>query len=304
LPGPYDVDGNLREEWVEEHRELVLLAHQQQDGNCWRCRAESEYWELGDEFPYPSGWWVQRAADIARDASMGVKESLQLVFGVAITVFDAGIAAWEMKYHYDSVRPVTTINEMFEGSEVSDWRGNRTANIDDKDHWRPYQLRRNIVPPFPEAPSGHSAFSTSSSVVLRNLLDTNVFDFVTEPFNSRFDLTDGFDGDPDNGNEDVVLEFKTFSQAADAAGFSRLYGGIHPMTGNVVGLNMGARVGHLTLTYLREIFGDDALGRDPIVNVWDDIVFGTGKDDDLHADCVPGSLMEVYGFYGDDGAVL
>ena len=87
---------------------------------------------------------------------------------------------------YDSVRPVTAINEAFYGSTVSDWTGNapgnKVVNIDDRNFWRPYQLRRNASPPFPDVPSGHSVFSTSASVVLRNLLRTNVFDFTTEPW--------------------------------------------------------------------------------------------------------------------------
>jgi len=157
------------------------------------------------------------------------------------------------------------------------------------------------MPPFPDIPSGHSAFSTSSSVVLRNLLGSNVFDYYTEPFVSRFDLDDGFDGNPDNGNEEVVLNWKTFSEAADAAGFSRLYGGIHMTQGNVIGLEMGARVGHSTLAYLRHIFGDDDLGTDPVGDVFNDIIFGTGRDDALLvAPCVQDSPVEVYGFYGND----
>ena len=54
IPGPYDKNtGKLRGEWVEEHRDLVYLAMKQQDGRCPTCRAESEYWALGDGFPYP-----------------------------------------------------------------------------------------------------------------------------------------------------------------------------------------------------------------------------------------------------------
>jgi len=299
--GPYDSRGNLNDKWVDEAREVVDLALKQQDTNCPKCRAESEYWELGDEFAYPPGWWIERATDIARDENMDIQESLQLILGVSMTVFDAGVAAWGMKYAEDTVRPVTAINELFMGSEVSDWRGNRTATIDDKDLWRPYQLRRNIVPPFPDVPSGHSAFSTSASVVLRNLLETNVFDYNTEPFISRFDLVDGFDGNPENGNEPTVLTWETLSQAADAAGFSRLLGGIHMMQGNMIGLEMGARVGHSTLKHLRHLFGDDDLGRDPVDDVFDHIVTGTGQDDDLLvAPCVWDSPVEVYGFYGDD----
>jgi len=303
--GPYDDQGDLNEEWVQEARELLDLALKQQDTNCPECRAESEYWELGDEFAYPPGWWIERATDIASAENMNMKKSLQLIFGVSMTVFDAGVAAWGMKYEEDTVRPVTTINELFKGSEVGDWRGNRTATIDDKDLWRPYQLRRNIVPPFPDIPSGHSAFSTSASVVLRNLLGTNVFDYTTEPFNSRFDLDDGFDGDPANGNEDTVLNWKTLSQAADAAGFSRLLGGIHMMQGNMIGLEMGARVGHSTLKHLRHLFGDNDLGQDPVEDIFEHIVTGTGQDDALLvAPCVQDSPVEVYGFYGNDVLVF
>mmetsp|Transcript_11764 Transcript_11764/g.15512 ORF Transcript_11764/g.15512 Transcript_11764/m.15512 type:complete len:295 (-) Transcript_11764:855-1739(-) len=206
-----------------------------------------------------------------------------------------------MKYTYDTVRPVTTINELFKGSNVSDWRGYRLANIDDKDHWRPYQLRRNIVPPFPDIPSGHSAFSTSASVVLRHLLGTNLFNYETEPFISRFDLTDGFDGNSANGNEETTLSYDTFSQAADAAGYSRLLGGIHMMQGNILGLEMGSRVGHSTMKYLRKLFDDDNIGVDPVNDVMNDIVFGTGRDDvSLVAHCGQDGPVEVYGFYGND----
>merc|ERR1712086_784220 len=201
-----------------------------------------------------------------------------------------------MKYAEDTVRPVTAINELFKGSEVSDWRGNRTDTIDDKDLWRPYQLRRNIVPPFPDIPSGHSAFSTSASVVLRNLLGKNVFNYTTDPFISRFDLDDGFDGQPDNGNEEATLSWETLSQAADAAGYSRLLGGI-----NMMGLEMGARVGHSTLKHLRHLFGDSDLGQDPVEDIFEHIITGTGQDDaPLIAPCVQDSPVEVYGFYGND----
>lgn len=83
--GPYDDQGNLSDEWVEEARELLDLALKQQDTNCPQCRAESEYWELGDEFAYPPGWWIERATEIARNKNMDTKESLQLILGVSLT---------------------------------------------------------------------------------------------------------------------------------------------------------------------------------------------------------------------------
>lgn len=74
------------------------------------------------------------------------------------------------------------------------------------------------------------------------------------------------------------------------------------MQGNVLGLQMGTRVGHLTLSHLRQLFGDTSIGNEHVVNL-DNIVFGTGHDDSLIvAPCVPeSSPVEVYGLYGDDG---
>ena len=83
--GPYDDQGNLNDEWVEEAREILDLGLKQQDTNCPMCRAESEYWELGDEFAYPPGWWVERATEMARNKNMNTKESLQLILGVSLT---------------------------------------------------------------------------------------------------------------------------------------------------------------------------------------------------------------------------
>lgn len=84
--GPYLEDGiTLNTDFMAEVRQVVELAQQQQDGVCPQCRASSEYWELGDEFPYPSGWWVGQATQIAKEKNLDLKESLQLIFGLAIT---------------------------------------------------------------------------------------------------------------------------------------------------------------------------------------------------------------------------
>ena len=57
----------------------------------------------GDSFVYPPGWWISRANDFVRSLDLDLKASLQLIVGTSITVFDAGIAAWDMKYAFDSV---------------------------------------------------------------------------------------------------------------------------------------------------------------------------------------------------------
>lgn len=296
---PYDERGRLSEDWLLEARQLVEFAGQMQDGVPGSAlqRARSEYWELGDATEYPPGWWLQRATDLADERGLSQREALKLTLGVSLAVFDSGVASWDTKYFFDTPRPITAINEMFFGSVVSDWRGNQTALTDDRDHWRPYQLRRNLTPPFPDIVSGHSSFSTSAATVMRKLTGSNVFDFTTPLFSSRFDLTDGFDGDPANGNESAYLHWPVLTLAAEEAGLSRLYGGIHMMEGNLQGLVMGTRIGHRAVRLVSSLFGDQ-------VEALPVTVFGSGRPDPaLRTPAGACGLVEIYGFHDPDRLV-
>lgn len=293
---PYDDEGNLNDQWVNEAHQLLEFSSVMQDGAEGGAiqRARSEYWELGDATEYPPGWWLQRASDITADQNLSQRKALKLLLSVSLATFESGISGWDTKFHFDTVRPITAINELYYGSVVPDWRGETIANTDDRDHWRPYQLRRNLTPPFPDVPSGHSGFSMSAAVVMQQLLGSNQFDYSTEYFTSRFDLTDGFDGDPDTGNEEAALEWDYLSLTAEEAGLSRLYGGIHMMEGNLLGLKMGTRLGHMTVNYVNSLFGD-------VLRDAPTLVFGTGLADSqlTTPEGVCGSV-EIYGFHEDD----
>lgn len=296
---PYDDQGHLDENWVLEARQLVEFAAKMQDGAPGGAlqRARSEYWELGDATEYPPGWWLQAATTLAQQRGLSQREALKLTLGVSLAVFDSGIASWDTKYYFNSTRPITAINELFFGSTVSDWRGSQVAQPDDQNHWRPYQLRRNLTPPFPDIVSGHSSFSTSAATVMRQLTGSNVFDFTTPFFISRFDLTDGFDGDRGNGNEPASLHWDRLTLAAEEAGLSRLYGGIHMMEGNVRGLVMGTTIGQRAVNLVNGLFGDP-VEELPIT------IFGSGREDEeLRTPANACGLVEVYGFHGSDRLV-
>ena len=64
---------------------------------------------------------------------------------------------------------------------------------------------------------------------------------------------------------------------------------------------MGLQVGHASMAKLRQLTGEANLGLDPVEELYDGLVFGTGEDDSLVAPCIRGSPVEVYGWYGDDG---
>jgi membrane-associated phospholipid phosphatase len=310
IVGPYLEDGEtLNEEFVSQASEVVDFGRSLQYGgeHSAQRRAIAEYWELGDGTAYPPGWWSQRAVDLIVAQELSLRDALKLTFATSQAVFDAGIFAWDTKYVYDSVRPFTAINQLFFGSEIDDSRGEQVAVTDPRDGWRPYQLRRNYTPPFPDIPSGHSTFSSAAASIFVELLDSNSFPAESLPFISRFSLPDGFDGDSENGNEEATLSWNYYSQAVLQAGISRLYGGIHMMDGNWQALIAGTRIGHFSLRKTEALFAGRSLDRDRTDRGLPVLVFGTMGDDlalgpaqQTRAKRKAALRAEVYGFGGDD----
>jgi hypothetical protein len=93
-------------------------------------------------------------------------------------------------------------------------------------------------PPFAEYTSGHSAFSAAGAEILRLFTGSDVFggSVTFAPGTSAFEpgITPG---------SPVTLFWDTFSEAADEAGISRRYGGIHFLDGDIQGRILGRRVG-------------------------------------------------------------
>ena len=60
---------------------------------------------------------------MSEERDLGSDDTLHLLFLQANAVFDASIAAWTTKRVYDSARPVTAIQCLFEGQTVQSWQG-------------------------------------------------------------------------------------------------------------------------------------------------------------------------------------
>jgi hypothetical protein len=105
--------------------------------------------------------------------------------------------------------------------------------------WVPYQPATFPTPPFPEHVSGHSTFSAAAAEVLRRFTGSDAFGgSYTKPAHSMA-------LEPALPSSDVTLSWATFSDAADEAGLSRVYGGIHFDNANVAGKDLGRKVGAL-----------------------------------------------------------
>ncbi len=168
-------------------------AQQMAIAGYWDCNpfvvATSGHMMLGFKKISPGGHWMNIAGIAAQKAKLNFNQTIITQTLTAITLMDAFISCWDEKYRSNRIRPETYINRY----------------IDAK--WQPLLQ----TPPFPEYTSGHSVISTAAAEVLSYLLGNN------------FTFTD---------NTELMFElperhFSSFTEAANEAAISRLYGGIH-----------------------------------------------------------------------------
>jgi hypothetical protein len=206
-------------------------------------KAIAEYWADGPASETPPGHWCLIAAFVSRRDRNTLDEDVKLFFALANSVMDAGIAAWDAKRAFDTVRPITAIRFLKQGKMIRAWAGpglgTRTIRGED---WQPYQSLTFVTPPFGEYTSGHSTFSAAAATVLAAFTRSDRLGMtVTIPAGFSFVEPGGVPARP------VSLTWPTFSAAADQAGLSRRYGGIHFEEGDLTGRAMGRAIGALVV---------------------------------------------------------
>lgn len=197
----------------------------------------AEYWADGPKSELPPGHWELFAMFVSDRDHHTLGDDAKMFFALANSIHDAAIATWEAKRYYDYVRPVTAIRHLFRGKTIKGWNGNGIAQIQGE-AWRPYQVPTFPTPPFPEFTSGHSAFSMAAAEVLKSFTGSDRIGGYSYKQDKKLGV------EPTLAEAvGVVLQWETFTAAAQEAGESRLYGGIHFYEGNVAGLALGRKVG-------------------------------------------------------------
>ena len=205
-------------------------------------KAIAEYWADGPNSVTPPGHWCLHAQWVSRRDLHDTDQDVKLFFALSNALFDAGIAAWDCKRAFDYVRPVTAIRHHFAGKKICAWGGpGRTATLMDGSAWQPYQPLDFVTPPFAEYVSGHSTFSSAAAEILRFFTGSDRFGLGVDIAAGSSKIAPGT-----TPSHAVRLEWATFSQAAQEAGLSRLYGGIHFPDGNIRGLELGKKVANRT----------------------------------------------------------
>jgi hypothetical protein len=188
----------------------------------------AEFWADGPRSELPPGHWDLFAQFVSRRDHHGANErgvdlDVKLFFALTNAIFDAGICCWDNKRAFDSVRPISAVRYLLRGRQIRAWGGpyQGTKTIDGG-RWLPYQPSTFPTPPFAEFSSGHSTFSAAGAEILRLFTGKDAFGAsVTIPAGSSKVEPGAVPA------RDVILAWRTFSDAADQAGISRRYGGIH-----------------------------------------------------------------------------
>jgi hypothetical protein len=220
------LQGMLNPAFIDQAKQLVDIQAELSDEQ----KLIAEFWEDGASTSFPPGSWMAITSLVAEQEALELSEQIHLFFAVGQALGDAGIAAWDSKAYFDYARPVRVIRDL------------DALNLLDGDHlqqWNSYQPPgSNSSPPFPEYVSGHSSFSAAAAEVLQRYLGHDQLDLSVDIAvgGSRFEpgITPA---------EPITLAWESFSAAAQSAGDSRLYGGIHFADGNEDGLALGQAVG-------------------------------------------------------------
>jgi len=186
----------------------------------------AKFWADGGGTATPPGHWNRIAIEISLASQQSTLERARTMALLNLALADAGIAAWDTKYTYDFWRPIDAIQRAaVDGNDAT------ASDLT----WQPLLS----TPPHPTYTSGHSTFSGAGATVLIGIFGDNV------SFATQMDSPSGLTAQVPAAV--VTRHFASLSQAAEEAGISRIYGGIHFSFDNVAGLASGASIGNEVL---------------------------------------------------------
>jgi hypothetical protein len=198
---------------MEEIKNLSLSQEQKEIAAFWDCNPfalfDNGHLLVGMKKISPGAHWMGIANIACVDAKVSFSKAIQVNTVLAVGLMDGFQSCWDEKYRSNRIRPETAIRKY----------------LDPK--WTPFLQ----TPPFPEYLSGHSTISSVSAVIL------------THFFGKEFTYTDTVE-------ERYGLKariYSSFEEAAEEAGISRFYGGIHFMDAIENGQMQGQLVGKQVL---------------------------------------------------------
>lgn len=195
-------------EYADAYREVHALGAKGSTTRSEDQTASAEFWK----FHVPM-IWNALARDIANRENLSLVESVRLFAMLDTAMAEASIVGWKLKYGHKFWRPETAI-------PLGDTDGNEMTTADAG--WVPLLPS----PPFPEYVSGHSITSGAAASILAHFMKSDDYEFELAVMDGK-----------------LKRRFSSFRAAAEEAGLSRIYGGIHFGFSNRDGLAIGKLLG-------------------------------------------------------------
>jgi hypothetical protein len=169
--------------------------------------------------------WNRVARGASASQNLDLWENGRLFALLAMSHADAAISVWDAKYQYKFWRPQTAI-------QLGGTDGN--PNTDPVPGWT--SVLSN--PAYPEFSSGHSGLDGAFAETMQRFFGFDEYAFTET-------------------NGGITRSFTSFSQAAQEAADSRVYGGIHFRSACTASLRQGEQVARLVITHHLKRIGDD-----------------------------------------------
>ncbi len=199
-------------------------------------KALVEFMRDGPSSVQQAGHWLIFAQFVSRRDKHDLDQDVKMYLMVLAAAADAFIACWDAKMHYDFARPFALVRYYNKGKMIKGWGGPFKGTVDMKgEEWIPYSPATFVSPPFPSYVSGHSTVSGACSEILK--LHTG-----RDTFGQQVKLLPGWLTEVGITKDSVVLDLPTFTETAEKAGISRVLGGYHIQSENIIGLELGRKV--------------------------------------------------------------
>jgi hypothetical protein len=185
-----------------------LPAEHQEIAAFWDCNPfalqDNGHLLVGMKKISPGAHWMGIAGIACAKNKADFCKTLQIHTLLAICLMDGFLCCWDEKYRSNRIRPETAIRKYIDPN------------------WKPFLQ----TPPFPEYLSGHSTISAAAATILSHFFGENYA--YEDTVEMRYGLP--------------ARSYQSFKQAAEEAGISRFYGGIHFMDAITNGQKQGESV--------------------------------------------------------------
>jgi len=224
---------------------------------------------------------------------------LKLYLALNAALHNTAVAIWGVKEYYDYVRPISAIRylgrtgglpltpglvEEITPTSVGSYHSHLSGHLGETavntwpgepadpatqsggrawilaEEWLPYQRDTFVTPAFAGYVSGHSGFSRAAAEIMTQMTGSSFFPgglfSHTIPAGGLL-----FEAGP---SSDLTLQWATYYDAADEAGESRLYGGIHVSPDDGPGRIMGSLIAQSVYSHAQKFWDGSILPTTPV----------------------------------------